>query len=85
MSDLHSDGDTRVFMTPLCARVFQAGEVLQTRHTAALMALDLSTVRFSRDMSERWLRQRFGLAMHFANFGLVLTATLVPPVRACLN
>ena len=59
--------------------------MLQTWHTAALMALDLSTVKFSRDMSECWFRQRLGLAMHVANFRLVLMAALAPPVRACLS
>ena len=55
------------------------------RHTAALMALDLSTVRFSRDMSECWFRQRLGLAAHMASAGMVLMAALAPPVRACFK
>ena len=82
---MRSDGDAPVFTISLCAWVFQAGEVLQTRQTEELMALDLSTVRFSRDMSECWFRQRLRLAVHFANVVLVLMAALVPPVRACLN
>ena len=69
----------------VCVWVFLASEVLQTRHTAALMALDLSTVRFSRDTSECWFRQRMGLATHVANFGLVLMVALAPPVPTCLS
>ena len=85
LGDLHSDGDTLVFTTPSCARVFQAGEQIQTRHTAALTAMDLSTVWFSRDTSERWLRQRLGFAAHSTNFAIVLMAAVTPPARACLK
>jgi hypothetical protein len=65
--------------------VFQAGDVLQTRCTAALVALGLSTVMFSRDMREWWCRQRLGLAVRVANFGQVLMAALAPPLWACVN
>ena len=69
----------------VCVRMFQAGEALHTRHMAALMAVDLSMVRFSKDMSESWFRCRLGMAVHVGNVGLVLMAALAPPVRACLS
>ena len=49
------------------------------------MALDLSTVSFSSDMSECWFRRRLGLAVHIANFGMVLMADVAPPARACFK
>ena len=85
LGDLHYDGATLVFTTASCVWVFKTGEVLQTRRTAALMALDLPTVRFPRDMSESWFRQGLGLAVHVPNLGLVLMAALAPPLRACLS
>ena len=83
--DLHTDGDTPVFTTSSSVWVFQAGQALHMRHMAALMAVDLSMVKFSKDMTESWFRQRLGLAVHVGNFGLVLMAALAPPVRACLS
>ena len=47
--------------------------------------MDLSTFSYSTDMSECWFRQRLGLAVHVANFGMVLMAAVAPPVRACLK
>ena len=51
---------------------------------AALMGLDLSRVKISRTMSETWFRHRLGLAVHIANFGMVLMAALAPPLRMLL-
>jgi hypothetical protein len=82
--DLYLEGDTPVFTTSSCVWVFQVGHQLQTQHMAALMALDLSKVKFCEGMSERWFRQRLGLAVHVANFGLILMAALTPPLQACL-
>ena len=65
--------------------VFQTGEVLLTKHMAALMGVDLSMVRFSKDMNETWFRHRLGMAVHIGTFGLVLMAALAPPLRACLS
>ena len=83
--DMFSGGDTPVFTTSSNVWVFQVGDTLRTSHMAALMGLDLSVVKFSERMSETWFRQRLGLAVHIANFGLVLTAALAPPLQACLG
>jgi len=83
--DMFSAGDTPVFTTSSNVWVFQVGDTLRTKHMAALMGLDLSMVKFSERMSETWFRQRLGLAVHIANFGLVLTAALTPPLQACLG
>ena len=64
---------------------FQAGQALRTHHMAALMGIDLSMVTFSAHMSEAWLRQRLGSAVHVPKFGMVLTAALAPPLRACIG
>ena len=81
--DMFSGGDTPVFTTSSNMWVFQVGHTLRTQHMAALMGLDLSIVKFSAGMSERWFRQRLGLAVHVANFGLVLMAALAPALQAC--
>ena len=78
-------GDTPVFTTSSNVWAFQAGQALRTHHMAALMGIDLSMVTFSAHMSEAWFRQRLGLAVHVPNFGLVLTAALAPPLRACIG
>ena len=83
--DMFSGGDTPVFTTSSNVWVFQVGHTLRTTHMAALMGLDLSMVRFSERMSENWFRQRLGLAMYIATFGLVLMAALAPPLKACLG
>ena len=83
--DLFSDGETPVFTTSSCVWVFQTGEILKTSHAAALMGLDLSTVKLSDDMGEPWFRQRVGLAVHVANFGLVLLAALAPPLQVFVS
>ena len=83
--DLHIDGDTSVFTTSSCVWAFQAGEALCVKHCAALMAVDMSVVKLTKDMSECWFRQRLGLAVHVGNFGLVLMAALAPPLQACLH
>ena len=85
MGDLFSDGETPVFTTSSNVWVFQTGEILKTSHAAALMGLDLSTVKLSHDMGEPWFRQRLGLAVHVANFGLVLLAALAPPLQVFLS
>ena len=78
-------GDTPVFTTSSNVWAFQAGQALRTHHMAALMGIDLSMVIFSAHMSEAWFRQRLGLAVHVPKFGLVLTAALAPPLRACIG
>ena len=83
--DMSSGGDTPVFTTSSQVWVFQVGDTLRTNHMAALMGLDLSIVKFSQHMSETWFRHRLGFAVHIANFGLVLTAALAPPLKACLG
>ena len=80
-----SGGDTPVFTTSSSVWVFQIGDTLRTAYMAALMGLDLSMVRFSERMSEHWFRQRLGLAVRIAIFGLVLMAALAPPLKACLG
>ena len=83
--DLFAQGETPVFTTSSNVWVFQVGQTLRTHHMAALMGLDLSMVTFSAHMSESWFRQRLGMAVHIPNFGLVLTAALAPPLRACIG
>ena len=83
--DVYTNGYTPVFTTSSCVWVFQIGEILKTSHTAALMGMDLSTVKFSQDMGEPWFRQRLGLAVHIGNFGLVLLAALASPLQALLD
>ncbi len=83
--DVFMDGTTPVFTTSSRVWVFQMGEFLTTQHAAALMGLDLSTMKFSPDMGEAWFRQRLGLTVHVASFGLVLLAALVPPLQAIVG
>ena len=83
--DMFSGGDTPVFTTSSIVWVFQVGDTLRTTHMAALMGLDLSMVRFSERVSDHWFRERLGLAVHIANFGLVLMAALAPPLQTCLG
>ena len=82
--DMFAEGDTPVFTTTSNVWVFQVGHTLHTKHMAALMGLDLSRVKISRTMSETWFRHRLGLAVHIANFGIVLMAALAPPLRMLL-
>ena len=79
---MFAGADTPEVTTSSSVWAFQAGQVLRTRHMAALMGIDLSMVIFADHMSEAWLRQRLGLAVHVPNFGLVLTAALAPSLRA---
>ena len=83
--DVFMDGTTPVFTTSSRLWVFQMGEFLTTQQAAALMGLDLSTIKFSTEMGEPWFRQRLGLAVHVPNFGLVLLAALMPPLQAIVG
>ena len=83
--DMFAAGDTPVFTTSSNVWVFQIGQALRTHHMAALMGLDLSRVTLSTHMSESWFRQRLGLAVHIANFGLVLMAALTSPLSASIG
>ena len=83
--DMFLGGDTPVFTTTSNVWVFQVGNSLQTKHMAALMGLDLSIVKFNEHMTESWFRQRLGMAVHIANFGLVLLAALTPPLQAVMS
>ena len=48
--------------------VFQAGEALRVPHYAALMGLDMAAVSDTNNMTEAWLRERLGLAVHIGSF-----------------
>ena len=78
-----SGGDSPLFTQTSYIWVFQVGDWLRTQDMATLMGMDLSIMKFSAGMSERWFRQRLGLAVHVANFGLVLMAALAPGLQSC--
>lgn len=81
----HCQGDVPTLTTSSTMWCFQAGQFLSVHHLAALMGLDMSAVSFDESMGEVWFRQRLGLAVHIANFGLVLLAALSPPLLRCMS
>ena len=83
--DLHCDGESPTFTTSSDLWVFQAGEALHMPHYAALMGLGMAAVSVTNNMTEAWLRERLGLAVHIGSFGVVLLAALAPPLERCLR
>ena len=83
--DLHCHGDSPTFTTSSDLWVFQAGEALRVPHCAALMGLDMAAVSVTNNMTEAWLRERLGLAVHIGSFGVVLLAALAPPLERCMR
>ena len=66
LGDLHRHGESPTFTTSSDLWVFQAGEALRVPHYAALMGLDMAAVSVTNNMTEAWLRERLGLAVHMA-------------------
>ena len=83
--DLHCHGETPTCTTNTDLWVFQVGIALSVQHYSALMGLDLSKVALTRKMTEGWMRQRLGLAVHIGNFGIVLLAAVAPPLKKLLS
>ena len=82
--DMLAGGETPVFTTSASLWVFQAGEVLNVKQLAALMGVDMSTIKWSKSMQQTRFQRRLGLAIHIGNLSLVLMAVLAPPLRASL-
>ena len=83
--DLHCHGECPTFTTSSDLWVFQAGEASRVPHYAALMGLDMAAVTVTNNMTEAWLRERLGLAVHIGSFGVVLLAALAPPLERCMR
>ena len=65
--DLHCEGYAPTCTTNTDPWDFQAGMALSVQHYSALMGLDLSKVTLTRNMTDPWMRQRMGLAVHIGN------------------
>ena len=59
--DMLAGGETPVFTTSASLWVFQAGEVLNVKQLAALMGVDMSTIKWSKSMSQTWFHRRIGV------------------------
>ena len=84
LGSLHCEGDTPTCTASTDLWVFQFGMALGVQHYSALMGLDLSKVTLTRKMTDPWIRQRLGLAVHIGNFGIVLLAAVTPPLTKLL-
>ena len=82
---LHNDGAAPVCTTNSDMWVVQTGVAPSVQHYSALMGLDLSMVALSRKMTDSWMRQRLGMAVHIGNFGVVLLAAVTPPLQRLLS
>ena len=83
--DVNNNGACPTFTTSSDLWVFQAGADLGMPLYATLMGLDMAAVYVTNEMTEAWLRERLGLAVHIGSFGVVLAAALVPPLERCMQ
>ena len=83
--DVKLDEELPTLTTRSCLWSFQIGEVLSVYHLAAMMGFDTTAITFDGDMSPQWFRQRLGMAVHVANFGMALMAVLTPPLSKSMG
>ena len=74
------EGDLPTLTTTSRLWCFQTGEMVSVYHLAIIMGVDTTTITFEKGMSATWFRQRLGLTVHVANFGMALMAALTPPL-----
>ena len=77
-------GDVPTITTRSSLFCFRLGACLDTIQLAALMGSDLNTLDLG-SFTEAWVRQRIGLCVHIASYGVAIMGALAMPMSAVLG